>query len=105
MHHVHVLRSPLPDYLPYELAAYAGNITASESIGIIGLTERAVTGLPDHDFWLFDDQTVYRMHYTPKAALEGAELLPALRLAEYQGCRNRALTEAVAFAEYGERHH
>lgn len=46
---VHVLRSPLTDYLRYELAAYPGNITAGESIGIIDLAERTVTSLPDHD--------------------------------------------------------
>jgi uncharacterized protein DUF6879 len=101
---VHVLRSPPTDYLRYELAAYPGNITAGESIGIIDLAEQAVTGLPDHDFWLFDDRDVYRMHYTPKGAFIG-ELLPADRLAEYQDYQERALTEAVPFADYWERHH
>ncbi|GAA0306040.1 hypothetical protein GCM10010302_50880 [Streptomyces polychromogenes] len=102
---VHVLRSPLTDYLRYELAAYPGNIAAGETIGIIDLSEQAVTGLPDHDFWLFDDQDVYRMHYTPEGAFTGAELLPAHRLAEYQDYRDRALAEAVPFADYRERHH
>lgn len=55
----HVLRSPLTDYLRYELAAYPGNIKAGETIGIIDLAEQEVTGLPDHDFWLFDDRDVY----------------------------------------------
>ncbi|WP_411082050.1 DUF6879 family protein [Streptomyces sp. cmx-18-6] len=102
---VHVLRSPLTDYLRYELAAYPGNISAGESIGIIDLVEQTVPGLPDHDFWLFDDRTVYRMHYTPEGAFIGAELLPDHRLAEYQGHRDRALTAAVPFADYWERHH
>lgn len=102
---VHILRSPLTDYLRYELAAYPGNITAGESIGIIDLTEQTVTGLPDHDFWLFDDQGVYRMHYTPQGAFIGGELLPADRLAEYQRYRDRALAAAMPFADYWERHH
>ncbi|MEV0412111.1 DUF6879 family protein [Streptomyces sp. NPDC050448] len=102
---VHVLRSPLTDYLRYELAAYPGNITAGESISIIDLAEQAVTSLPDHDFWLFDDRDVYRMHYTSEGAFVGAELLPAHRLAEYQGYQDRALAEAVPFADYWERHH
>ncbi|MEU6704400.1 DUF6879 family protein [Streptomyces wuyuanensis] len=100
-----VLRSPLTDYLRYELAAYPGNITAGETIGIIDLSEQAVTGLPDHDFWLFDDQDVYRMHYTPEGAFIGAELLLANRLAEYQGYRNCSLAETVPFADSWERHH
>ncbi|MFJ3855134.1 DUF6879 family protein [Streptomyces sp. NPDC090085] len=102
---VHVLRSPLTDYLRYELAAYPGNIAAGETIGLIDLSEQTVTGLPDHDFWLFDDQDVYRMHYTPEGAFIGADLLPARCLAEYQDYRDRALAEAVPFADYWERHH
>lgn len=102
---VHVLRSPLTDYLRYELAAYPGNITAGESIGIIDLAEQTVAGLPDHDFWLFDDRDVYRMHYTPEGEFIGGELLPAERLGEYRSHRNRALAKAVSFADYWERHH
>lgn len=102
---VHVLSSPLTDYLRYELSAYPGNITAGESIGIIDLAEQAVAGLPDHDFWLFDDRDVYRMHYTDKGAFIGGELLTPDKLAEYQGYRDRALAAALAFPTYWERHH
>ncbi|KUL54776.1 hypothetical protein ADL22_02435 [Streptomyces sp. NRRL F-4489] len=102
---VHVLTSPLTDYLRYELAAYPGNIKAGESIGIIDLAEQAVTGLPDHDFWLFDDSRVYRMHYTENGAFLGAEPLPAEKLGAYQGYRDLALARAVPFADYWERRH
>lgn len=102
---VHVLRSPLTDYLRYELAAYPGNIEAGESIGIIDLAEQTVSGLPDHDFWLMDDRDVHRMHYTPEGKFTGAELLPPDRLTEYQDYRDRALTAATPFATYWERHH
>ncbi|AZQ73239.1 DUF6879 family protein [Streptomyces abikoensis] len=97
---VHVLRSPLTDYLRYELSAYPGNITAGESVGIIDLSEREVSGLPDHDFWLFDDADVYRMHYTAGGRFAGAELLSADRLAEYRQYRDIASAHAVPFAEY-----
>ncbi|GAA4719281.1 hypothetical protein APR04_003421 [Promicromonospora umidemergens] len=100
---VHVLRSPLTDYLRYELSAYPGNIKAGESIGIIDLAEQQVTGLPGHDFWLFDDREVYRMHYTPEGKFVGAELLPDNRLAEYQGFREVARAHAAPFASYWER--
>ncbi|MFE9612760.1 DUF6879 family protein [Streptomyces sp. NPDC006012] len=102
---VHVLRSPLTEYLRYELAAYPGNIKAGESIGIIDLSEQDVSGLPDHDFWMMDDRDVYRMHYTPQGKFTGAELLPPSRLMEYQGYRDRALTVATPFAAYWEGHH
>lgn len=102
---VHVLRSPLTDYLRYELSAYPGNIEAGEAIGIIDLSEQTITGLPDHDFWLFDDRDVYRMHYTRAGEFVGAELLPADRLSGYKGYRDQAVTAAVPFASYWERHH
>ncbi|CAL9452566.1 MULTISPECIES: DUF6879 family protein [unclassified Streptomyces] len=101
---VHVLCSPLTDYLRYELSAYPGNIRAGEVIGIVDLGEQPVTGLPGHDFWLFDDRDVYRMHYTPEGRFTGAELLPPDRLAEYRGYRDLALRHAVPFAAYWERH-
>ncbi|MFG3223423.1 DUF6879 family protein [Kitasatospora sp. NPDC048194] len=97
---VHVLQSPLSDYLRYELAAYAGNIKAGESIGIIDTARQRVAGLPDHDFWLFDDAKVYRMHYTPEGQFLGAELLPEDRLTEYRQYRDIALANAVPFGDY-----
>ncbi|MEE1786444.1 hypothetical protein PUR71_26585 [Streptomyces sp. SP17BM10] len=97
---VHVLRSPLSDYLRYELAAYPGTIKAGESIGIIDTTRQEVAGLPAHDFWLFDDARVYRMHYTDSGKFIGAEPLPDDRLAEYQQYRDIALAHAVPFGEY-----
>ncbi|MER0241310.1 DUF6879 family protein [Streptomyces sp. HSW2009] len=102
---VHVLSSPLTDYLRYELSAYPGNITAGESIGIIDRSEQTAPELPDHDFWLFDDRDVYRMHYTAAGAFIGGELLPPDALAAYQGHRDRAVAATVPFADYWERHH
>ncbi|MFJ9777438.1 DUF6879 family protein [Kitasatospora sp. NPDC101157] len=97
---VHVLQSPLSDYLRYELASYPGNIKAGESIGIIDTARQEVAGLPDHDFWLFDDSLVYRMHYTDAGQFLGAELLPGDRLNEYRLYRDIALANAVPFGEY-----
>ncbi|MDT0306942.1 hypothetical protein RM780_08190 [Streptomyces sp. DSM 44917] len=97
---VHVVRSPLSAYLRFEFAAYPGNIAAGESIGIIDLARGEVPGLPDHDFWLFDDARVLRMHYTDSGAFLGAEPLPDNRLAEYRRYRDIALAHAVSFAEY-----
>ncbi|KJS60868.1 DUF6879 family protein [Streptomyces rubellomurinus] len=97
---VHVLRSPLSDYLRYELASYPGNITAGEAIGIIDKARQEVAGLPDHDFWLFDDALVYRMHYSDTGEFLGAELLPDDRLNEYRQYRDIALANAVPFGEY-----
>ncbi|MCF2529817.1 DUF6879 family protein [Yinghuangia soli] len=101
---VHVLRSPWTDYLRYELSAYPGNVKAGESIGIIDLADHVVPGLPDHDFWLFDNASVYRMHYTEAGRFVGAEPLPVDRVAEYRGYRDVAQAHAEPFAVYWERH-
>ncbi|MFF2656201.1 DUF6879 family protein [Kitasatospora sp. NPDC058032] len=101
---VHVLTSPLTDYLRYELAAYPGNITAGETIGIIDRADQQVAGLPDHDFWLFDDTDVYRMHYTTDGRFIGAEKLPAEATPEYLHYRQIAESRAVPFAEYWQQH-
>lgn len=101
---VHVLTSPLTDYLRYELSAYPGNISAGESIGIIDLADGPGPALPDHDFWLFDDREVYRMHYTSAGRFIGAEPLTSPRLPEYRAYRDAAQTAAVPFSEYWERH-
>ncbi|MFD7735797.1 DUF6879 family protein [Kitasatospora phosalacinea] len=97
---VHVLSSPLSDYLRYELASYPGNVKAGESIGIIDTARQEVAGLPDHDFWVFDDTEVYRMHYTEAGQFIGGEPLPADRLGEYLRYRDIALAHAVPFREY-----
>ncbi|SDT39468.1 hypothetical protein SAMN05216371_2139 [Streptomyces sp. TLI_053] len=97
---VHVLTSPLTDYLRYELSAYPGNITAGETIGIIDRATQQVTGLPEHDFWLFDDTEVYRMHYTTGGKFLGAERLPAEAAPEYRRYRDIAQTHATPFADY-----
>ncbi|MDY0811868.1 DUF6879 family protein [Kitasatospora purpeofusca] len=101
---VHVLASPLTDYLRYELSAYPGNIAAGETIGIIDRAARPVAGLPDHDFWLFDDTDAYRMHYTADGRFTGAEHLPAEATPEYRRYQRIAETNAVPFAEYWRQH-
>ncbi|MCX4676960.1 hypothetical protein OG413_16900 [Streptomyces sp. NBC_01433] len=91
MSRVHVLRSPLTDYLRYQLAAYLGNTKPGESIGIIDLAEQPPPGLPDHDFWLFGNREAYRMPCTANGAFIGGEQAPARDLVQYQSYRERAL--------------
>ncbi|MCI0689628.1 MAG: hypothetical protein L0Y54_20695 [Sporichthyaceae bacterium] len=58
-HRVHVLRTPLTDYLRFECEwGYAPNVAAGDDVRIVDLAERAApAGLTDHDFWLIDDWT------------------------------------------------
>ncbi len=98
---VHILRSPLSDYLRFELGwGYVGNVRAGEDIRIIDLADRELQGLPDHDFWLMDDSRVYRMHYGEDDGFLGAELLGEESLPEYRAYRESAWSLAVRYVEY-----
>ncbi|WP_329120228.1 DUF6879 family protein [Streptomyces sp. NBC_01465] len=102
---VHIVRSPLTDYLRFELGwGYPGNVKAGEDIRILDIAEKTVADLPDHDFWLFDDARVYRMHYTDTGGFLGAEPLGPEALERYRTWRDRTLEEAADFTDYWAGH-
>ena len=102
---VHVLRTPLTDYLRYECEwGYAFNARAGEDIGIIDLAEQQPEGLPDHDFWLLDNRHPVRLHYGTGGQFLGAEVVAAAGLPFYQRARSKTLTAAEPFAAWWQRH-
>ncbi|MGK4582354.1 DUF6879 family protein [Kitasatospora sp. HPMI-4] len=101
---VHIICSPLSDYLRFELGwGYVGNSRAGEDIRIIDLAGREISGLPDHDFWLFDDSRVYRMHYGVDDEFLGAESLGAEALPQYRAYRDTSWKYAMPYAEYWQQ--
>jgi hypothetical protein len=105
---VHVLRSPLAEYLRYECEwGYVPNSQAGEDIRILDLAER---GLPtaladiDHDFWLIDGQTSIRMYYDGDGRFERAEILAPAELPRYLAARDAALAAAEPFSAWWGRH-
>lgn len=97
---VHVLTRPLSDYLRYEFAAYAYNVEAGEDIRILDLTGRQNPGLPDQDFWMFDDTKVVDMRYRPDGTQVGRDLLEGPDLDQYRHWRDLAVSLSVPFTEY-----
>jgi hypothetical protein len=57
--------------------------------------------LPLHDFWMFDDRDVWKMHYYENFRFAGAELLddPDVVL-QHLRWRDLALSRAVPLHEY-----
>ncbi|TDD62435.1 DUF6879 family protein [Actinomadura rubrisoli] len=103
MQRVHVVRSPLSDYLRFEIGwGYPGSIDAGEDVRILDLTHNEVPGLPDHDFWLFDDETVIRMHYSPEGEFLGADRVPEVE--PYRTYRDLAMGNSVPFLDYWSQH-
>lgn len=101
---VHIVRSPLSDYLRFELGwGYVGNTRAGEEIRIIDLADKEIGGLPDHDFWIFDDSRVYRMHYSEDAEFLGAEPLSHDALPQYRAYRDMSWKHAIPYLTYWQR--
>lgn len=103
---VHVVRSPLREYLRYEMEwGYAPNSAAGEDIRILDLAETAgPAGLPDHDFWLMDHSTAVIMRYDPAGRFLGAEVAPEARLGCYRDAAQAAWQASVPFAVYWAAH-
>ena len=102
---VHIVTRPLSDYLRYEFEwAYAFNVRAGEDIRILDLTDREDPGVPDEDFWMFDEEKVVRMMYRPDGSQIGRELLDAPEIERYIAYRDAALADAVPFEEYWQGH-
>lgn len=103
---VHVVHSPLNDYLRYEMEwGYVFNSRAGEEIFILDTAERGrPAGLLDEDFWFFDDVHVVRMHYRDDGEYLGKELLETPDLAHYRAQRDLTMAQAVPFNEYWRAH-
>jgi hypothetical protein len=104
-HRVHVLRTPLSDYLRYECEWGHARNAAVEDIRIVDLAERdAPDGLPGHDFWLIDDLHVIRMHYDEAGRYLGAEPVDDSQLSQYQLARDSAVAAGEPFVDWWSRH-
>jgi hypothetical protein len=97
---VHVLRRPLNDYLKYEFAVYGYTVEAGEDVRILDVTDEADVGLPNHDFWLFDERAVVRMDYDVDGTQLGRELLEGIDPAPYVTWKRLALERAEPFSSY-----
>lgn len=103
---VHVVQSPLADYLRCEMEwGYMRNSGAGEEIFILDTAERGrPEGLIDEDFWFFDETDVVRMHYRDDGEFQHPELLVGADLAHYRAQRDLAMAQAVPFNEYWSAH-
>lgn len=103
---VHVVRSPLNDYLRFECEwGYVYNARAGEHIRILDLAERLTPAdLLDEDFWLIDEREVLRMHYDSEGRYGGAEIAPQEVLPRYLAAKEAAWSGAVDFSDYWKAH-
>lgn len=103
---VHVLCTPLSDYLRYECEwGYTYTSRAGEEIFILDLAERPrPQELIDEDFLLLDDEHVVVVHYDNEGRFLGGQPLPTTEVQRYRQCRDAALVGAVPFEEFWQAH-
>jgi hypothetical protein len=98
---VHVVRRPLSEYLCFEFDwYYRPHVQAGEDIRILDLTDKPDPGLPDHDFWLFDERQVVQMLYRPDGTQIGRELVEHPDIETYLKWRDLACAAAVPVVDY-----
>lgn len=100
---MHVITRPLSDYLRFEFAAYHYNVRAGEEVHILDLADKPNPGLPNQDFWMFDESKVVRMDYAEDGTQLGRELLEGVDPAPYVEWKRLALEHAEPFLEYSAR--
>jgi hypothetical protein len=103
---VHVLRSPLSDYLRYECEwNYVFNVEAGEHIRIIDTAEqRKPDQVPAEDFWLIGDEHLVLMHYEPDGTFRGASIGEPELIPRYIAARDAAWSAGIDFTDYWRRH-
>jgi hypothetical protein len=99
---VRIVVEPPTIYTRWELTVYPLLVDAGEDVRIIAVPEGGrPRELPLHDFWLFDDRDVWKMHYHENFRFAGAELLDDPEaVAQHLRWRDLALTRAVPVHEY-----
>lgn len=103
---VHVVQSPLTDYLRYECEwGYLINGAAGERVRIIDTAEQDKPDvIPDEDFWLIGDERLVLMHYNPDGTFRGASIGPAELISQYIAAREAAWSAGRDFTDYWHRH-
>jgi hypothetical protein len=95
-----VVRRPLTDYTRFLLAwGIPDNIEAGERYRIVDDTDRDLD-LPDHDFWLFDDEHVVRLDFAADGRFLGRGLVEDPDLGRYRAWRDGALSHGVSFDDW-----
>jgi hypothetical protein len=99
---VRVVVEPANAYTAMELTVYPEFAAAGQETWIIAVPDGQ---WPDqvsrHDYWLFDDRDVWRMHYDANHRWAGAELLDdGAAIADHLHWRDNALSQAVPLDTY-----
>lgn len=101
MQRIKVVRKPMTDYNRHLFDwIIPDNVNAGEDYLIIAGDDADELGIPDQDFWVFDDRTVLLLHFNADGTFRDRELANVVGLSKYLRWRDLALARAVPFDEY-----
>jgi hypothetical protein len=96
-----IVHRPLTPYSRYLFEwCIPGNVAAGEDYRIVDLSDQPNPGLPEQDFWLFDETTVVHLNYRPDGTQINRELIQNPDISKYLAWRDLALESAVPFSVY-----
>lgn len=97
---VRLLADPPNDYQRFVMdLAERGNIPAGEEVRVMWPNQAANLDLPDHDFWIFDNSTVARMHFDDDG-LSGIDIIIGDAVGQYRSWMHTAWQNSHAFDAY-----
>lgn len=106
---IHVVVEPLSDYMAYELCwEYGPHVAAGEDIRIIPVRQASdwPDGVPQQDFFLFDERILFRQRYAADGWWLGldAPTTESWQVQHARQVRAAVLAQAMPWSEYIVRH-
>ena len=95
---VRVLDDPMTDYQRWMLWGAPWMVRAGEYITCMRRSAARQAGLPDHDWWLFDDSWVVEMHFAGGKVGDLMLVSGTQAVDSYRALRDAALLSATAVA-------
>ncbi|MFJ2176335.1 DUF6879 family protein [Streptomyces sp. NPDC087851] len=94
----------LPTLTPYSRYLFdwciPGNVAAGEDYRMVDVTSRPNPGVPEQDFWLFDEAVVVHLNYRPDGTQINRALIQEPDIGKYLAWRDLAMESAVPFSAY-----
>ena len=98
---VRIVDEPLTDYQRFGLRNSRDNVAAGEDVRYLDRARAIELDLPDHDFWLFDDERLALLWFTPDGRLLGAQVTrEAALVRQHKHWLDVAQKEATLYAEF-----
>ncbi|TCP57494.1 hypothetical protein EV191_1011451 [Tamaricihabitans halophyticus] len=104
---VRIVSTPLSDYNRWSYVIAQHNIAAGEDIRYLTQEQAQSTGLPNHDYWLFDSHRLLRMRFDDDDRFLGGEIVESnTEVVRHNYWRDAAWHHAVRRDDFAtEEHH